>query len=114
MIELRLKPKMILTSFKNVFTINSSKSKHNHGGTNNSQSQDNVQEEVEVEAYSEIQAKAKILSENIKSLDKIFNPELTVEILNDCRISIHRLLKFQNFNSISKTRYFPIDSTLLC
>lgn len=102
-----------LTSFKNVFTINPSKSKHNHGGTNNSQSQDNVQEEVEVEAYSEIQAKAKILSENIKSLDKIFNPELTVEILNDCRISIHRLLKFQNF-SIASVRQDIFQSIQHC
>ncbi|KAF6069691.1 Exocyst complex component Sec10 family protein [Candida albicans] len=88
-----------LTSFKNVFTINSSKN--------------NVQEEVEVEAYSEIQAKAKILSENIKSLDKIFNPELTVEILNDCRISIHRLLKFQNF-SIASVRQDIFQSIQHC
>lgn len=101
-----------LTSFKNVFTINSSKNKQPIDNSKHSHD-DNSQLQEEVEAYSEIQAKAKILSENIKSLDKIFNPELTVEILNDCRISIHRLLKFQNF-SIASVRQDIFQSIQNC
>lgn len=73
-----------LTSFKNVFSISSSK-----------------EDDDSQEKFSEIQAKAKILSENIKSLDKIFSPELVVETLNDAKISLHRLLKFRDFTIAS-------------
>lgn len=73
-----------LTSFKNVFAINKKGEDHESN-------------------YSEIQAKAKILSENIKSMNKIFSPELIVETLNDVKNSNHRLLKFKNF-SISSLR----------
>ncbi|KAG7661521.1 RCY1 [[Candida] subhashii] len=76
-----------LTSFKNVFTMASNK-----------EDESNSQEK-----YSEIQAKAKILSENIKTLDKIFSPELVVETLNDAKISLHRLLKLREF-TISSLR----------
>ncbi|KAL6451209.1 RCY1 Recyclin-1 [Candida maltosa Xu316] len=76
-----------LTSFKNVFTMNFTKSKE--------------EEEDESDKYSKIQAKAKILSENIKSLDKIFSPELIVNILSDVKVSLHRLLKFKNFSIVS-------------
>lgn len=76
-----------LTSFKKVFTIsNSSGSK---------------EAESEQQNYSEIQAKAKILSENIKSLTKIFSPELILETLNDAKTSLHKLLKFRDFSIAS-------------
>lgn len=73
-----------LTSFKNVFAISKKDDDHES-------------------KYSEIQAKAKILSENIKSMNKIFSPELIVETLNDVKNSNHRLLKFKQF-SISSLR----------
>ncbi|KAI5964172.1 RCY1 [Candida pseudojiufengensis] len=73
-----------LTSFKNVFTLNSSK-------------------ENSTKENSEMLAKAKILSENIKSLDKIFSPEVVVDLLNNAKSSISRLLIFKEF-SISSLR----------
>ncbi|CAI5759938.1 unnamed protein product [Candida verbasci] len=72
--------KDFLTSFKNVFS-------------NKVESRD--------DKFSEIQAKAKILSENIKTLDKIFSPELIVESLNDAKLSLNRLLKFKNYTIAS-------------
>lgn len=72
-----------LTSFKKVFISTKSTNSKN--------------DEVD-ENYSEIQAKAKILSENIKSLTKILNPELVLESLNEAKISLHRLLRFRNFS----------------
>lgn len=76
-----------LTSFKKVFIINNSSGKDT-----------NDDEEAN---FSEIQAKAKILSENIKSLDKILSPELVLEGLNEAKISLHRLYKFRNFSIVS-------------
>ncbi|KAK6458811.1 F-box protein: endocytic membrane traffic, recycling recycling 1 [Scheffersomyces xylosifermentans] len=76
-----------LTSFKKVFTIN------NTSGNN--------EVDVDLKNFSEIQAKAKILSENIKSLTKIFSPELVLDTLNDAKISLHRLLKFRDFSIAS-------------
>lgn len=70
-----------LTSFKKVF-ISSSKEKGNE----------------DVELYSETQAKAKILSENLKSLNKTLNPELVLEVLNEAKSSLHRLLNFSEFS----------------
>lgn len=72
-----------LSSFKKVFITNKS-----------SNSSNNEQDEN----YSEIQAKAKILSENIKSLTRMLSPELVLESLNDAKISLHRLLRFKEFS----------------
>lgn len=45
----------------------------------------------------DIQIKAKILSENIKSLNKTLNPELVLSTLNDARTTIERLYRFNAF-----------------
>ncbi|KAK6205455.1 F-box protein: endocytic membrane traffic, recycling recycling 1 [Scheffersomyces amazonensis] len=75
-----------LTSFKKVFIISNSSEKSKKDDEDN---------------YSEIQAKAKILSENIKSLTKSFSPELVLETLNDAKTTLHRLLKFQYYSIAS-------------
>lgn len=77
-----------LTSFKKVFIINNSSGK-------------DTTDDDDVANFSEIQAKAKILSENIKSLDKTLSPELVLEGLNEAKISLHRLSKFRNFSIVS-------------
>lgn len=77
-----------LTSFKKVFAINPSSSKAE------------AKEEDE-KNYSEIQAQAKILSENIKSLNRIINPEVPLVILNEAKVSLLRLLKFREFSIAS-------------
>lgn len=74
-----------LTSFKSVFTLGLSK------------------DDTTKEKISEMQAKAKILSENIKSLDKIFSPEVVLDLLNNARLALARLLTFRDF-SISSLR----------
>lgn len=84
-----------LTSFRKVFTINTTDNKNELDGS--------VEKKEEDDVYSEIQAKAKILSENIKSLNKIFSPELALDILNQARESLNRLMKFKNF-SIAELR----------
>lgn len=70
-----------LTSFKKVFIIN----------------QKTETQEETAENYSEVQAKAKILSENIKSLNKIFSPELALAILNEAKLSLSHLMKFTGY-----------------
>lgn len=77
-----------LTSFKKVFTINPASSQSKSEPEN---------DKNDAENYSEIQAKAKILSENIKSLNKIFSPELSLDILNEAKVSLGRLLKFKEY-----------------
>jgi recyclin-1 len=72
-----------LTSFKKVFITSKSSSNKMEDDEHN---------------YSEIQAKAKILSENIKSLDKMLSPQLVLESLNEAKSSIHRLSRFQSFS----------------
>lgn len=74
-----------LTSFRKVFTINTSKD-------------NKTTEDESIEIYSEMQAKAKILSENIKSLKEILSPELTLDILNEAKISLNRLMKFKEYS----------------
>lgn len=64
-----------LTSFKKIFT-------------NDKSAEEN---------FNEIQVKAKILSENIKYLNKTLNPELILAVLNMAQISIERLYKFNGF-----------------
>ncbi|CAK7897042.1 recyclin-1 [[Candida] anglica] len=76
-----------LSSFKKVFTINS-----------NSNSNSNKSETVDDENYSEFEAKTKILSENIKSLNKIFSLEIAMDILNQAKITLHRLSSFKEFS----------------
>lgn len=72
-----------LTSFRKVFAINGSSS------------QDNEVEDLE--NYSEIQARARILAENIKSLNEVFSPKLALTILNEAKESLQRLLQFREF-----------------
>lgn len=78
-----------LLSFKKVFTI---------AGNNQEQSRT---EDEESESYSKIQAQAKILAENIKSLRRVFSPELMLNVLNDTRVSLARLLIFKDFTVAS-------------
>ncbi|KAI5967964.1 RCY1 [Candida margitis] len=72
-----------LTTFKSVFAISSSK------------------DPVSKENFTEMQAKAKILSENIKSLDKILSPEVVLEIINNATTALNRLLTFKDFTIAS-------------
>lgn len=72
-----------LTSFKSVFAISSSK------------------DPVSKENFTEMQAKAKILSENIRSLNKILSPEVVLEIINNATTSLNRLLTFKDFTIAS-------------
>ncbi|OBA22186.1 hypothetical protein METBIDRAFT_77647 [Metschnikowia bicuspidata var. bicuspidata NRRL YB-4993] len=76
-----------LSNFKKAFTIN--------GNT----------EELAIETskddvvnYSKGQANAKILAENIKSLNKVFSPELAFDVLKEARNSLERLCQFQEFS----------------
>lgn len=78
-----------LSSFKKAFTT----------GLTSSNSQDD--EELDKETYSEIQAKEKILTENMKSIDKIFSLKLTMDILNDGKHSLIRILHFEDFSIAS-------------
>lgn len=71
-----------LSSFKKVFTMNSSTPE---------------QIEESAENYSEMQARAKILAENIKSLNEVFSPRLALAILNEAKASLNRLMQFREF-----------------
>lgn len=77
-----------LSSFKKAFTV---------GLASSSADSD----ETDKETYSEIQAKEKILTENMKSINKIFSLKLTMEILNDGKNSLVRILHFENFSIAS-------------
>lgn len=50
------------------------------------------------EKYSAVQAQAKLLAENIKLLNKMFSPELALDLLNDAKQSLARLHKFAAFS----------------
>lgn len=76
-----------LTSFKKVFSISGATSK-----ADSEESEDN---------YSAMQAKAKILAANIKSMNEVFSPELAWAILNEAKISLARLLQFRDFTVAS-------------
>lgn len=73
----------LLTSFRKVFTISGS-------------SKTNAETE-EKENYSEVQAKVKILSENIKLLGTTLSLEVATTILNDAKNSLNHLLKFRDY-----------------
>ncbi|PVH15695.1 uncharacterized protein CXQ87_003541 [Candidozyma duobushaemuli] len=75
-----------LSSFKKVFTIS---------GKDNEDSKE--EEGDEKLNYSKIQAQAKILAENIKSLRRVFSPELTLNVLNDTKVSLARLSSFDDY-----------------
>lgn len=75
-----------LLSFKKVFTIT--------GKDQEEQKEGDTDEKLN---YSKIQAQAKILAENIKSLRRVFSPELTLTVLNDTKVSLARLLLFENY-----------------
>lgn len=74
-----------LSSFRKAFTV---------GGT----SQD---AEDDGDKLSEIQAKEKILTENMKSINQIFSLKLAIEILNDGKNSLLRMLHFKQYSIIS-------------
>lgn len=74
-----------LTSFRKVFTMSS--------GPDEPQVSDNTELN-----FSELEAKAKILAENIKLLNKVFSAEMTLEVLKEAKLSLERLLKFKNFS----------------
>lgn len=85
-----------LTSFKKVFAISgssSSSSKHSNGREDTSAD--------EVVNYSKIEAKAKILSENLKSLTQIISPELVLNLVNNAKSCLGRLQKFRDFTVTS-------------
>lgn len=48
--------------------------------------------------FSEVEAKAQILAENIKMMNQIFSAEMTLEVLKEARSSLERLLKFKDFS----------------
>lgn len=73
-----------LSSFKKVFTINT--------GSDNKPELDEQQS-----MYSQMQARAKILAENIKSLNEVFSPELALTILNEAKASLRRLMCLREF-----------------
>lgn len=75
-----------LLSFKKVFTI--------AGKDQNEMKEEEGDEKLN---YSRIQAQAKILAENIKSLSRVFSPELTLNVLNDTKVSLARLLLFDDY-----------------
>lgn len=77
-----------LTSFRKVFTIN---------GSSSAQSEQTESEEN----YSEMQAKSRILAENIKSLNEVFSPQLALTILNEAKSSLQRLLQFRECTVVS-------------
>ncbi|KAI5957798.1 RCY1 [Candida theae] len=72
-----------LTSFKSVFALSSSKDPASKAN------------------FTEMQAKAKILSENIRSLNKILSPEVVLEIINNATNSLNRLMTFKDFTIAS-------------
>lgn len=76
-----------LSSFKKVFTINA-------GTLEGATASDDA------ENYSEIVAKTKILSENIKSLNKIFSIETSMEIIQEAKTCLYRLLAFRDFSIV--------------
>ncbi|CAH6718819.1 recyclin-1 [[Candida] jaroonii] len=76
-----------LSSFKKAFTVSSS--------TNSEIREDSN------DTYSEIQAKEKILTENMKSINKTFSLKLSMEILNEGKLSLARILHFEQFSIAS-------------
>ena len=79
--------KDFLSSFKKVFTINSTSEKEDA--------------DKEEKTFTEVQAKAQILFENIRSLDKILSLELVMEIVNLAKLSFNRLLIFREYTIVS-------------
>lgn len=82
-----------LLSFKKVFTI-----------TGNSQDNTKTDNGEQIMNYSKVQAQAKILAENIKSLRSVFSPELSLNVLNDTKTSLARLLLFDDY-TVSALRF---------
>ncbi|EGV63295.1 F-box protein: endocytic membrane traffic, recycling ReCYcling 1 [Yamadazyma tenuis] len=76
-----------LTSFRKAFAVGSNRNTED--------------EQVENESYSEIQAKEKILTENMKSINKIFSLKLAMQILNDGKNCLIRMLHFKDFTIVS-------------
>lgn len=76
----------LLATFKKVFTIS---------GTSNKGNEENEAN------YSKMEAKARILSENISLLNKMLSPELVLNILGETKTSLNRLQKFKTFTIIN-------------
>lgn len=92
-----------LTSFKKVFTIN-----------NANETKIDLEEELLLN-YSQMQARAKILAENIKSLNEVFSPELALTILNEAKASFGRLINLRDFtvNTIVVDLYATIQDEFI-
>lgn len=92
-----------LTSFKKVFTIN-----------NASETKTDLEGELLLN-YSQMQARAKILAENIKSLNEVFSPELALTILNEAKASFGRLMNLRDFtvNSIVMDLYATVQEEFI-
>lgn len=91
-----------LTNFRKVFTISSSA--------------DKSELTVEPESnFSEVEAKAQILAENIKLINKVFSANMALEILKKARASLEGLLTFQNFtiNSVELEVYSTIQEEFI-
>lgn len=84
-----------LSSFRKVFTISGSSISSKHDGGTGEKSAE------EVVNYSKIEAKAKILSENLKSLTQIISPELVLKVINNSKQCLARLYKFKDYTVIS-------------
>lgn len=91
-----------LTSFRKVFTISSSAEKSE------------TSQELEFN-FSEVQAKAKILTENIKLINKVFSADMTLEVLKEARTSFERLLTFQSctINTVKVEVYKSIQEEFI-
>lgn len=105
-----------LTSFKKAFTLGSSGNNNNNNSNNKSNNNNNNNnQESEKNTYSEVEAKEKILTENLKSLSEIFSLKLTMDILNDGKQALIRLLTFENFSipSLQKSVYNSIQELFM-
>lgn len=92
-----------LSSFKKVFTINNS---------NDTKSEPEGEPAL---TYSQMQARAKILAENIKSLNEVFSPELALTILNEAKASFVRLMSLRDVtvNTILVDLYATIQDEFI-
>lgn len=79
--------KDFLSSFKKAFAVSSIDS-------------EDMNAERE-KSYSEIQAKEKILTENMKSISNTFSLKVSTKIINDGRLALGRMLNFENFTIVS-------------
>lgn len=75
-----------LATFRKVFTISGSSGKRN--------------EETDAN-YSKMEARARILSENISLLDKVLSPKVVIKVLDEAKVSLGRLSKFKAYTMVN-------------